>query len=116
MYLTYEIFHFHVCSEKSANAANILLRLGPTYFQKLTSLLASVSLPSSTDTSSVTPGAASFLKMWQLVEKFPAFYETRRLFVVLARARNSIMCWVKWAQSTSSQPASIWRCPDVIYV
>jgi hypothetical protein len=44
----------------------------------------------------------------QLVKKFPSFYGTRRFITMFTRARHWSLSWVRWIQSTSSHPVSIY--------
>jgi hypothetical protein len=44
------------------------------------------------------------LTVAQLVNKFPAFYGTRRFITVFTTARHWSLSWARWIQSTPSQP------------
>jgi hypothetical protein len=46
-------------------------------------------------------------KVIQLVNKFPAFYGTRRFITVFTRACHWSLSWARWIQSTSSHTLSV---------
>ena len=65
----------------------------------------------SKQTNSLTPRSRDFLENLtgsQLVNKFPAFYGTRRFFAAFTSTRHLYLSWARSIQSMSPHPTS-WR-------